>query len=30
MLYLLTHRDVDCLSHAPFIADELFWPLGRS
>ena len=24
MLYLLTHRDVDCLSHAPFIADELF------
>ena len=24
MLYLLTGRDVDCLSHAPFIADELF------
>lgn len=24
MLYLLTHRDVDCLSHAPFVADELF------
>ncbi len=24
MLYLLTARDVDCLSHAPFIADELF------
>lgn len=24
MLYLLTDRDVDCLSHAPFIADELF------
>lgn len=24
MLYLFTHRDVDCLSHAPFIADELF------
>ena len=24
MLYLLTARDVDCLSHAPFLADELF------
>ena len=24
MLYLLTGRDVDCLSHAPFLADELF------
>ena len=24
MLYLLTNRDVDCLSHAPFDADELF------
>lgn len=24
MLYLLMERDVDCLSHAPFIADELF------
>ncbi len=24
MLYLLTGRDVDCLSHAPFDADELF------
>ena len=24
MLYLLTHRDPDCLSHAPFQADTLF------
>lgn len=24
MLYLLMERDADCLSHAPFIADELF------
>lgn len=24
MLYLLMERDVDCLSHAPFVADDLF------
>ena len=24
VLYLLTARDVDCLSHAPFLVDELF------
>lgn len=30
MLYLLTHRDVDCLSHAALYCGRAFWPLGRS